>query len=106
MKEFNSLGWRLFFKDRRTTLYYVCFTYRRKKYYKIGITTQDVKRRFASEPIPYEILFERSYKSGQTAYIKEQKILKEHRGDRYRGPRILKSGNSELFTQNIMKESK
>ena len=102
-KEFNSSGWRLYFKDRQTTLYYVRFKYHNKYYYKIGITTQGVYKRFSDEPVPYDILFERIYKSGQTAYKKEQDIIKKNKAKRYFGPRILKSGNSELFTQDIMK---
>ena len=103
MKEFNSKGWRLFFKDRPTTLYYVCFKYQNRFYYKVGITTQGVQKRFASEPIPYDIIFEKVYKSGATAYGKEQKTLKKYKAFRYKGPKILKSGNSELFTKDIMK---
>lgn len=104
ISEFNELGWRLYYKDKRTTLYYVRFTYKRKHYYKIGITTKSVEERFAKDPIPYEILWEKSYKSGRTAYIKEQKILKDNQDYKYFGPNILKSGNSELFTKNIIKE--
>ena len=104
--EFNDRGWRLFFKNRRTTLYYIRFTYHGKYYYKIGITTKTVAQRFAGEPIPYEILFERSYKSGQTAYKKEQDILNKYKKHRYCGPNILRSGNSELHVKNIMKGTK
>ena len=103
LSEFNELGWRLFYKDKPTTLYYVKFTYKRKAYYKIGITTRTIQERFRSEPIPYTILFEKRYKSGETAYRKEQKILKSNLDYRYWGPNILRSGNAELFTKDIMK---
>ena len=101
--EFNELGWRLFFKDRRTTLYYIRFKHNRNTYYKIGITTQEISKRFAGENIAYDVLFARSYKSGMTAYNKEQAIIKKNAKHRYFGPPLLRSGNSEVFTTNIMK---
>lgn len=103
-QEFDkNTGWRLYYKDRPTILYYIKFLYKKKAYYKIGITTKSVQERFCSEPIPYEILFTKTYKSGKTAYTQEQKILLKHKEYRYFGPSILRNGNSELFTIDIMK---
>lgn len=104
LSEFDPItGWRLFYKSRATTLYYLKFTYKRKSYYKIGITTQTIKRRFAGEPIPYEIVWQKRYKSGEQAYKAEQRILKANSEHRYFGPAILRSGSSELFVRNVMK---
>lgn len=96
-------GWRLFYPDRKTTLYYVRFEHHKKYYYKIGITTQSITKRFAGETVPYKVLWKKSYKSGRTAYEQEQKVLGKHYKEKYWGPNILKSGNSELFTKDIMK---
>jgi len=98
-------GFRLYYPNRETTLYYVEFNHKGNKYYKIGITTQTVEKRFAGEPVPYKILWTRKYKSGRTAYIKEQKILEKYMEYRDFSLCVLKSGNTELFTKNIMKGS-
>lgn len=96
-------GWRLYYKDRPTTLYYLEFKVDKKRYYKIGITTTSIEKRFASEKYPYKILWQKTYASGKTAYTKEQKILKKYNRFRYTEYDILKSGNSELFTKNVLK---
>lgn len=106
MSEFDRYtGWRRFYRNRETTLYYVEFTYKRRSYYKIGITTQTIQSRFCGEKLPYKVLYTKVYKSGEPAYKAEQRILSKYRDHLYRGPAILKSGNSELFTKNIMKGS-
>jgi hypothetical protein len=97
-------GWRLYYKDRETLLYYIEFTVNKKKYYKIGITTQGLEKRFAGESHSYKVLWAKLYKSGATAYAKEQGILRKYQKYRYASYDILKSGNSELFTKNIMKD--
>lgn len=96
-------GWIIYYPNRETTLYYVSFKSGNKTLYKLGITTQTIEKRFAGERLPYKILWSKTYKSGRTAYNKEQAILLKYRKFRYEGPDILKSGNSELFTKNILK---
>ncbi len=98
-----TTGWRLYYPNRETTLYYVEFNDRGTLYYKIGITTQSVEKRFAGEQLPYKILGTRRYKSGRTAYIKEQEILQKYSSNRCMQVFVLKSGNSELFNKNILK---
>ena len=95
-------GWILYY-NKPTILYYLEFTVGEKKYYKIGITTKSIKERFAYETTPYKILDYKLYASGKTAYNKEQKILKKYNKFRYTEYDILKSGNSELFTKNVLK---
>lgn len=97
-------GWRLYYPNRETTLYYIKFTYCGKYYYKIGITTTSIQRRFAGETVPYKILWTKVYKSGRSAYIREQKILNKFTKYRCTNVNFLRSGNRELFTKNIMKD--
>ena len=97
-------GWRLYYPNRETTLYYVEFNYHGTLYYKIGITTRTIKQRFAGDPIPYRVLWKRTYKSGRSAYIREQKILKKYAKYLCNGVYILRSGNCELFSKDIMNE--
>ena len=96
-------GWRLYYPNRETTLYYVEFSSKGKKYYKIGITTQTIEKRFAGDKVPFKVLWKKSYKSGRQAYIQEQKILKKYASYRLTDVFILRSGNYELFSKNIMK---
>ncbi len=98
-----NTGWRLYYPNRETTLYYVEFNDHGTLYYKVGITTQSVSKRFSGERVPYRVLGTKKYKSGRTAYIKEQDILKKYSTHRCRYTYILKSGNTELFDTNILK---
>lgn len=98
-------GWRLYYPNKPTTLYYVEFNVNGVLYYKIGITTKTVQQRFAGDNIPCRVLWKRTYASGRTAYIKEQKILQKYDKYRLNDIFILHSGNRELFSKNIMKGS-
>lgn len=98
-------GWRLYYPNRETMLYYVEFNDHGKLYYKIGITTRTVKKRFAGDQVPYRVLWSKTYRSGRSAYIREQKILKKYAKHLCNGVYILRSGNCELFSKNIMKDA-
>lgn len=71
--------------------------------YKIGITNNSVEDRFNKidlETITVLKIWE--YIDGNEAYIQEQKILKEFNRFRYKGSNILSSGNSEIFTHDVL----
>ncbi len=70
-------------------------------FYKIGITTQTVEKRFAGDNIPYEILWTKSFKGGQEAYRIEQQTLKKYEEYLIPMAKLLKSGNGELFSVDI-----
>ncbi len=99
----DTSGWILYY-HKPTILYYIKFTLDGTDYYKIGITTKTIEQRFAYETTPFKILWSKQYSDGEYAYDQEQRILRQYRECRYYGDYILKSGNSELFTKNIMKE--
>lgn len=72
--------------------------------YKIGITNRSVNERFRLTDLSkIEIVKQRVYTNGQEAYNKEQEILKKYSKYKYKGPNILESGNTELFTIDIQK---
>ena len=94
-------GHMLYYDKRPTTLYYVRFEpVGRDPVYKIGITVQDVAKRFRSERIPYTVLHTELL-TGKEAYYKEQRILSQY--ERWALPyeELLTSGNSELFSVDI-----
>jgi hypothetical protein len=71
--------------------------------WKIGITNRSVELRFTVEDLTkVEILWVRLYESGQECYETEQRILQEFKHLRYVGPDILTSGNTELFTEDVV----
>jgi hypothetical protein len=86
------------------TLYYIAFNHpdHPTPLYKIGITNRTVQERFAPEPTPYRIIHTESYLFGFLAYEKEQRILAQHAAHKYTGANLLVSGNTELFTTDIL----
>ena len=74
-----------------------------KPLYKIGITTTSVDKRFSAEKIPYTIIFTKKYAGGREAYTEEQRILRTYERLRVSGSHTLKSGNTELFSEDIRK---
>lgn len=75
----------------------------KNEFYKIGITTKKLRRRYSQtdleiitpiKEIPFEKLID--------AYREEQKILREYKEFLYKGPKILSSGNSEIFTKDVL----
>ena len=71
--------------------------------YKIGITNLTVQERFSMEERKImEVLSITEYAVGSDAYKEEQTILNKYREYAYKGKNILKSGNTELFTKDIL----
>lgn len=71
--------------------------------YKIGITNRTVNERFSrSELESIKILKTWEYAIGKEAYLAEQFYLKEYFHCKYKGQNLLKSGNTELFTIDIL----
>jgi len=83
-------------------LYYIKVITLNNTYYKIGITNRSVERRFGSDMQYITVLHQVHYLHGQDAYNEEQRILKEFKEFRYKGPNVLQSGNTELFTVDIL----
>lgn len=71
--------------------------------YKIGITNRTVNERFNLTDLnKIEILKQKQYAVGQDAYEWEQKLLKLYKQYQYKGTPVLSSGNTELFTEDIV----
>jgi hypothetical protein len=96
--------------DKPGTLYYIAFYHPEHldefgniaPLYKIGVTNRTVQERFEREPTPYRIIHTESYLFGFLAYEKEQRILAQHAAHKYTGANLLVSGNTELFTTDIL----
>ncbi len=72
--------------------------------YKIGITNRSVEQRFSLRDLSrIEIIKLREFELGQDAYDEEQRILKQYRQYQYKGPDVLKDGNTELFIEDVLK---
>ena len=97
-----------------TTLYYVKIVKHNKIYYKIGITSVEIKNRMSSAKVKsseFKVLWSQTFPTGIEAYFWEQVILagnKEHKNklnkDIFKRKHILKNGygDGELFLKDIL----
>ena len=70
--------------------------------YKIGITNRTVEERFSLIDLKkIEIIKQKTYKNGQEALDKENEIKRVFKEYIYKGPKVLDSGNTELFVKDI-----
>lgn len=88
------------YKNRSATLYY----FKVDGYYKIGVTVENVKRRYSNDKalLRFENIHEWFFEDGTQAYKLEKLILNMYKGYKYEGRPILKGGNSELFSKDIL----
>lgn len=90
-----------FNKTRPGMLYYLSIN--DGQAYKIGITNRTVDDRFSLQDLQkIEVILVKEFPLGQTAYEVEQSILSLCKEYKYSGPNLLASGNSELFSTNIL----
>lgn len=85
-------------------LYYLKITTEDGKIlYKIGITNRTVNERFnLTDLSKVEIVKQKLYDNGQDALDWETKLKRMYKQYQYKGPDILSSGNTEIFTENII----
>ena len=75
-----------------------------KSIFKIGITNKTVQGRFSlTELKKIEVIKLKLFPIGKDALDLEQKILKLFKEYKYTGSKVLVTGNTELFTVDIMK---
>jgi len=87
--------------DEQATLYYLSIN--DGEAYKIGITNRTVKDRFSNTDLEkIKIVSEWSFDIGAEAKSFESCILSVYKEFKYTGEAILSSGNSELFTKDIL----
>lgn len=89
-----------FNKSKPAILYYLSIN--NGQAYKIGITNRTIEERFRSDMAYITVLQQTEYLLGKDAYDEEQRILKEFKEFQYIGPNLLKVGNTELFTADIL----
>ena len=71
--------------------------------FKIGITNRTVAERYTNEELlDITLLKEWYFDVGQEAYDMEQSILKQYKEFKYKGKKLLKSGNTELFFLDVL----
>lgn len=87
--------------DKPCKLYY--FNVIGTNLYKIGVTAQSLKERYRTkfDKDQMRIIFIKEYRTGREAYEKEQYLLKTYNQHLYNGPKVLGSGNTELFTVDV-----
>ncbi len=84
-------------------LYYLRVDTDKGPLYKIGITGKTIAERYSpSELSIITVLFTVKYEVGRCARDEEQKILKDNEMFLYTGNKVLFSGNTELFTKDVL----
>jgi Zn finger protein HypA/HybF involved in hydrogenase expression len=93
-----------FNKSKSAILYYLKITTEDNKVlYKIGITNRTVKERFnLTDLSKIEIIKQEKFELGQDALDREIEIKRKFKEFQYKGPNILSSDNTELFTKDIL----
>ena len=89
--------------NKPCTLYYLHI--KNTTLYKIGITSLSIEHRYrtAFDKEQFDVVFTKHYQTGREAYTIEQSLLKQFASSSYTGGKILKTGNTELFTEDIFK---
>lgn len=71
--------------------------------YKIGVTNKSIEERFTTSDLEHiKVIKIWEYPLGIDAYKIEQRILKEYKDLKYTGKSLLSSGNSELFSEDVL----
>lgn len=92
-----------FKKSEPAQLYYIRVESEGMVLYKIGITNYTwQKRHYVRDVKKCTEIWVKEYKIGGNAYNRERKILREHADSLYFGKPVLASGNSELFTNDVL----
>lgn len=92
-----------FDKTKSAVLYYLKVISDNTVAYKIGITNRTVQERFNNTDLAkIQVLKTWDFPLGADALTKEQDILALHQEYKYLGEPLLSSGNTELFTQDIL----
>ena len=90
-----------FQKDKPAVLYYL--SVKNGTAFKIGITNRTVAERYTNEELlDITLLKEWYFDVGQEAYDMEQSIIKQYKEFKYKGKKLLKSGNTELFFLDVL----
>jgi len=94
-----------FYRNKETILYYIKIT----GLWKIGVALfntsieKTLKKRFGKEYyLIEEIIKTEVFEDGSKAFDMEQKILNYNWNKKYKGPKVLNSGNTELFNEKLI----
>ena len=90
--------------NKSAILYYLKITTEDNRIlYKIGITNRTVNERFNLTDLnKIEIVKQKLYEVGKDALDWETRLKRMYKEYQYQGPNILSSGNTELFTEDII----
>jgi hypothetical protein len=71
--------------------------------YKVGITNRTVQTRFTLSDLKLiEVIWVKTFSIGEDAHREESLILQKFAHLRYKGEPVLTSGNTELFTEDVL----
>ena len=71
--------------------------------YKIGITNNNIERRFGTKEMEYITpIYSWEFENGADARKLEKEILNDYSYAKYKGPDILDNGNTEMFIDDVL----
>lgn len=88
--------------DEPGVLYYLKVEQEGDITYKVGITNNTVKKRYAGYMQYITILHIEEYEVGLHARLREKEILDKYQEHKYEGPSKLGTGNKEVFRHDIL----
>ena len=86
-------------------LYYIKLSKQGKTFFKIGVTSKTIEERFYPKALngcTLEVISMKSFDTAGDAYLEEQTILKTFRSYLI-DFRLIESGNTEIFTEDVLK---
>lgn len=69
--------------------------------WKIGVTSLSITERFSGEKVEYTVIDIINFDLIKDAYNFEYEVLSAFRNFRYVGPKLLRTGSTELLTEDI-----
>jgi hypothetical protein len=85
-----------------TTLYYIRIDRNGKRAYKIGITKQSLSERFGDDYRYITVLNKQTFPNKSAALAEEKKLIGRHSQHLYVGPKLIKSGHTEMFKHDVL----
>ena len=92
-------------QDKAGTLYYLKVQYcgNVSPLYKVGITNKTVQERFSNNDLDMITIIDTiTHDDGKYIYQLERETLRKFKAFKYQGDNILDSGNTELFTKDVL----
>lgn len=88
-------------------LYYIAITKNNRTFYKLGVTSKSIEERFYKWELQMvQVLSVQAFSTVKKAIDREQELLLKYAKWKYKGTHIINTGNTELFSIDILNLTK